>query len=114
MIRLKACLKLKNMINKDKRKSIAKSFISEFFRFRYIELWKNYKCNDEKGNPKSWCPIPCPWVHTNKEDPIIGVAETFDEAKEIVEAELPESRWDMVEYEEYKYVDGNTYFVIYD
>ena len=103
------------MIPNYKRKSIAKSFIYENFNGRKPELWKNYKVNDEKGLPKSWCPIPCPWVHDVRDtDAIIGVGETIEELQEIVFLELPESRWDMVEYEEYEYVDGKKYFVVFD
>ncbi len=101
------------MMNNQKRKAIARAFMNEFFG-GCGELWRNYNALDETHKPKSWCPIPCPWVHTNREDPIIGVGETFEEVKSIVEAELPESRWGMVEYEEYTYTDSKKYWVVYD
>ena len=103
------------MLSSSKRKSIAKSFIYENFGGLCPELWKNYKCSDEKGYAKSWCPIPCPWVHSSKGDTaIIGVGETLDEVKEIAKAELPEERLDFIEYEQTEYVDGKKYWVMYD
>ena len=101
------------MINNRTRKLIAKAFIADVFN-RVPELWKNYDSLDEQGYPKSWCPIPCPWVHNTTSDPIIGVAETEEEAREIVMAELPEDRWSMAEYEQYKHTDGKKYWIVYD
>lgn len=101
-------------MNSQKRKAIAKSFISANFGW-CGELWRNYDALDEKGQPKSWCPIPCLWLHTSRNtDPIIGVAETHEEAEQIVKLELPEDRWDKVEYETFTYVDGKEYHIIID
>ena len=36
------------------------------------------------------------------------------EAMMIVKSELPEDRWDAVEYEEHEYVDGKKYWVVFD
>ena len=101
------------MIPGNKRKSIAKSFIFGNYH-RQPELWKNYKAVDEKGFPKSWCPIPCPWDIFKGNDAIIGVGETLIEAQEIAKLEVPENRLDMVDYSEYEYVDGKKYFVFID
>lgn len=100
------------MINAIKRKDIAKKFLCATFGFT-PELWKNYDSNDENGKPRSWCPIPCPFISPN-EEPFIGVGETFEEIKEIAKKELPEERLSMVDYAEFVYVDGKTYWVAID
>ena len=68
----------------------------------------------EYEEPRSWQPIPCPYI-TDNVNPFIGVAETFEEAWEIakLETENIPIRMEMCEFEEYTYKNKKAW-VVYD
>lgn len=98
------------MLKEAKRREIARKFINEFFaEGRSFELWRTYNSQID-GQARAFSPWPTMFVSGSK-TPYIAVAETEDEAWEIMEKETPEDRIKngLPEFEEY-----GKYWIVYD
>jgi hypothetical protein len=98
------------MLTERQRKQIARNFINEFFSHgRSFELWRNYD-SQVNNEARAFMPYPRMFV-TSSNTPYIGVAETKEEAFEIMEKETPKDRIELglPEIEQY-----GKYWVVYD
>lgn len=104
------------MLIEKQRKEIARRYLIQHYPLSNgarLELWKNIKSMKD-DQVRSWCPIPCPYVHSSKTSPVITVGETIEECIEILKSEFPSVTpgldvWDMAEIEEFE-----GFYVAYD
>lgn len=98
------------MLKEARRKQIARKFIEEFFaNGRKFQLWRNYDSQIDH-EARAFMPYPRMFV-SGSETPYIGVAETVEEAFEIMEKETPKERleYGLPEVEQY-----GKYWIVYD
>lgn len=98
------------MLTEAQRRRIARKFLNEYFADgRSFELWRTYN-SQVNGEARAFTPYPTMFVSGSK-TPYIGVAETQDEAWEIMNKETPEERVKngLPEFEEY-----GKYWVVFD
>lgn len=94
------------------KKKVIKTAMNEWFGSSLsMELWKNYKSADEKGEPRSFTPLFCPYISSAK-TPLVGISRTIKECIDIVSKEDP-SRIGFCEIEPYVY-KGETFYIVYD
>lgn len=105
------------MLTERKRKEIIKKFAKEVLKYQYyFELWGNSTSLDSaKGGIRAFEPIPCCFIPGSKNDvgyePFIGVAESEEEAYEIMKLEATEERCKLGLPEISKYGE---YWIVYD
>lgn len=104
------------MLSESIRRKVARQFLDEFFATRHdgtkvrFELWRNYNSMTPKKEARAFRPYPTCFV-TGSTTPYIAVAETEDEAFEIMKLETPEDRFKSGCPEVEKY---GKYWVVYD
>lgn len=110
------------MLSESIRRKVARQFLDEFFATRRdgtkvsFELWRNYNSMLNKDSQyhrqtaRAFRPFPTCFV-TGSTTPYIAVAETEDEAFEIMKLETPEDRFNSgcPEVEQY-----GKYWIVYD
>lgn len=103
------------MLTERKRKEIIRKYATEVLKCQhYFELWKNYNSMGKDG-ARAFIPIPTCFIPGSINDvgyePFIGVAESKEEAFEIMKLEATEERCKLGLPEIVQY---NEYWIVYD